>query len=109
MSGWSNNDAWGSNDAWSTAQTSDPISKPAPPQASSGDFGWSGGSLANQSIVPGGGGGFNTSSGPPKVTADEDFGGWSSAAVPTTNVAPGPAKPTAGFVTSEDLFSNVWE
>jgi stromal membrane-associated protein len=108
MSGWSNNDAWGSNDAWSSAKTSPPIAKPAPPRASTGDFGW--GNLASQSIVPGGGGGFTPAShGPPKVTADEDFGGWSSAAPPTPAAGPGTAKPATGFAASEDLFSNVWE
>jgi len=114
MSGWANTDAWGSNDAWgSAAKTSPPISNPAPSQTSAGDFGgWgsSGASLANQSIVPGGGGGFNTAShAPPKVSADEDFGGWSSAAPVTPAVGAGPVKPASGFAASEDLFSNVWE
>jgi len=108
ISGWSNSDAWGSNDAWSTSEVAPPTAKPAPPiQASSNDFGWgNSGSLANQSIVPGGTGGFNTANKPPKVSADEDFGGWSSATQPTP--APG-AKPATGFAASEDLFSNVWE
>jgi stromal membrane-associated protein len=112
LSGWNNTDAWGSNDAWSSAKTSPPLSKPAPMQTGSGDFGWGSGgtSLANQSIVPGGGGGFSPASrAPPKVSADEDFGGWSSAA-PVTPAAGAPrAKPASGFATSEDLFSNVWE
>lgn len=112
-SGWgSNNDAWGSNDAWSTAKTSPTLSKAAPPQASSGDFGWGSttGSLANQSIVPGGSGGIAAAThGPPKVTADEDFGGWSSAAPVTPGAGTVPAKPATGFAASEDLFSNVWE
>lgn len=50
-----------------------------------------------------------------KVTPDEDFGGWSSAA-PVTPAASNPPpvqnKPTGGGQfggTSEDLFSNVWE
>lgn len=107
-SGWgSNNDAWGSNDAWSSAKTSPPVI-PAPQQTNLGSFNWgSGGSLANQSIVPGGGGGFSTAShAAHKVSADEDFGGWSSAA-PATPATSG--KPATGFATSEDLFSNVWE
>ena len=112
MSGWGNDD-WGSNDAWGAAKTSPVMSKPAPPQASTGDFGWGSGgtSLANQSIVPGGGGGFSTASAaPPKVTADEDFGGWSSAA-PVTPGAGTQPKPATGFsgAGGEDLFSNVWE
>ena len=105
--GWGNTDAWGSNDAWSIAQSSPPIAKAAPPQTSSGDLGWGSGGLANQSILPGGGGGFAPAShAPPKVSADEDFGGWSSAA-PATPAAG--TKPATGFATNEDLFSNVWE
>ena len=107
--GWgSNTDAWGSNDAWSSAKTSPPLTAP-PAQTSSGSFNWGGsGSLANQSIVPGGGGGFNTGHTAPKVSADDDFGGWSSAA-PVTPAASAPGKPATGFAASEDLFSNVWE
>lgn len=118
MSGWNNSDAWGSNDAWGapvSAAKATPHVTPAPPlQSSSNDFGWGSSGLANQSIVPGGGGGFSpTSAAPPKVAADEDFGGWSSAApvTPGAGTASTPAKPAAagGFNTSEDLFSNVWE
>ncbi|KAL3421789.1 hypothetical protein PVAG01_05945 [Phlyctema vagabunda] len=111
-SGWgSSTDAWGSSDAWSTPAEKSPNNKPLPPvQASSGDFGWgsTGGSFSNQSIVPGGAGGFSTTGAAPKVSADEDFGGWSSAA-PVTPAASNPAKPAAGFGGSDDLFSNVWE
>jgi stromal membrane-associated protein len=108
-SGWGNNDAWGSNDAWSSAQTSPPVSIPAPLQTNSGDIGWGSGGLANQSIVPGGGGGFAPASqAAPKVSADDDFGGWSSAAPVTP--ATGTGKPATGFGgANEDLFSNVWE
>jgi stromal membrane-associated protein len=109
ISAWSNNDAWGSNDAWSTAKPTPSATKPAPPQASTGDFGWgTGASLASQSIVPGSGGGFaSASNGPPKVSADDDFGGWSSAAAPAASTTQ--KKPATGFATGEDLFSNVWE
>ena len=108
-SGWGN-DAWASNDnAWATpAQASPPVNKP-PPQTSSGDLGWGSGGFANQSIVPGDGGGFvAANSAPPKVSADEDFGGWSTAA-PVAPASKGPAKPATSFAASEDLFSNVWE
>lgn len=115
LSGWNNTDAWGSTDAWNNTyaaptKVSPPISKPAP-SAQTNSFGWgSGGSLANQSIVPGGGGGFSpATSGPPKVSADEDFGGWSSAAPVTPGASTTVAKPATGFASSEDLFSNVWE
>jgi stromal membrane-associated protein len=116
--GWGNNsDAWGTNDAWSTpdptpAKVASPT-QPPPPQASTNDFGWGSsgsGSLASQSIVPGGSSGFSTTTTAPKVSADDDFGGWSSAApaTPATGTTSG-AKPATGFAASEDLFSNVWE
>ncbi len=115
LSGWNSTDAWGSTDAWNNSYTtpakvSPPISKPAPP-AQTNSFGWgSSGSLASQSIVPGGGGGFTPATlGPPKVSADEDFGGWSSAAPVTPGADTTGAKPAAGFTASEDLFSNVWQ
>lgn len=110
---WSNTDAWGSNDAWSTAKPSPTVQKAAPVQTSSGTFGWGqgSGSLANQSIVPGGSGGFAPASSgvqQPKVSADDDFGGWSSAA-PVTPAANSQSKPTGGFGGNDDLFSNVWQ
>lgn len=115
LSGWNSTDAWGSTDAWDNsyaapAKVSPPISKPAPP-AQTNSFGWgSSGSLANQSIVPGGGGGFTpATSGPPKVSADEDYGSWSSAAPVTPGASTTSAKPATGFAASEDLFSNVWQ
>lgn len=112
MGGWgSNNDAWGTNEAWgSTAKVTSPVNPP-PPQTNSGSFGWGAGtgSLASQSIVPGGGGGFSTGAHvAPKVSADDDFGGWSSAA-PVTPAANAGSKPASGFGASEDLFSNVWQ
>ena len=109
---WSNSDAWGSNDAWGSTKTSPPVAQ-APVQTNSGNFGWGSGSssLATQSIVPGGNGGFASASNTvqqPKVSADDDFGGWSSAA-PVTPAANTQSKPAAGFGASEDLFSNVWQ
>jgi stromal membrane-associated protein len=66
--------------------------------------------LANQSIIPGGGGGFTPASTiPPKVSADEDFGSWSSTAPVSPSVGATASKPATGFTPSEDLFSNVWE
>lgn len=107
VSGWNNNDAWGSNDAWGAS----PPLNPAPVTQSSNAGGWgSGGSLASQSIMPGVGGGFTAASnGQAKVSADEDFGGWSSAAPAAPAAGNAPAKPGAGFAASEDLFSNVWQ
>lgn len=53
---------------------------------------------------------------PPTVSADEDFGGWTSASVPQTPAAgPGTSHGSklagggGGFGGSDDLFSNVWE
>lgn len=112
MSGWSNNDAWGSNDAWGGTTNSPTVTKAAAPLASPNSLSWGSGgtSLANQSIVPGGGGVFSpASTAPPKVSEDEDFGGWSSAAPVAPGVGATSAKPTHGFAASEDLFSNVWE
>jgi stromal membrane-associated protein len=113
LSGWNNIDPWGSNEAWSSA-ASHPTKATSPVtrlvQSSANEFGrGSGGPLASQSIVPGGGSGFKpVVSAPPKVSADEDFGGWNSAApaIPGSGVT---KKPVGGFTTSEDLFSNVWE
>ena len=111
---WSNNDAWGSSDAWGTAKTSPVVAqRAAPAQTNAGNFGWGSGgnSLATQSIVPGGNGGFTSpppSTQQPKVSADDDFGGWSSAA-PVTPASSTQPKPAAGFGASEDLFSNVWQ
>jgi stromal membrane-associated protein len=42
----------------------------------------------------------------PTVSADEDFGGWTS---PTTQNNTGKPKPASGFGGNDDLFSNVWE
>lgn len=49
----------------------------------------------------------------PSVAADEDFGGWASAAPVSAGPAAGNGnssnKPSGGFGGSDDLFSNVWE
>ncbi|QSZ36297.1 hypothetical protein DSL72_007423 [Monilinia vaccinii-corymbosi] len=109
---WGNTDAWGSSNAWgSSAKTSPSLPKVAPPpQIDAGDFGGWGG-LSSQSIVPGSGGNFNTMASPPKVAADDDFGGWSSAApAPAANATSATGKSAGGFSSGgEDLFSNVWE
>ena len=114
FSSFSNSDAWGSNDAWATPDpvpttTEKPAIKPQPTKLPSSDLGWGTASTSN--------GGFSSagfgSQAPPKVTADEDFGGWSSAAPVSPPVAkppPNNSKPSGGgFGGSDDLFSNVWE
>lgn len=136
FSGFSTADAWGSNNAWATP---DPpaITKAEPPKTNvfptipinNGDLGgWGGSSSSTSGYGSSSGGGGLQAHPAPRVTADEDFGGWNSAAVPTTAPAAAPprapttsavpktiepsvpsgAKPPA-FSASEDLFSNVWE
>ncbi|KAI0969579.1 hypothetical protein F4678DRAFT_164560 [Xylaria arbuscula] len=108
----SDSDVWGGN-AWSNPEPtpsagfkSPSISKPS--VSSSNDFGgWgssTGGSFAQQSIVPGASGGFAPA---PTVAADEEFGGWTSSTGGNTNTGSS-AKPAGGFG-NDDLFSNVWE
>lgn len=112
--GMSGLDAWGSNE-WSApapapAAPAAPVAlAPKSPQqvkAPAADFGWgnSSSSFASTPIVPGAGGGFNPA---PKVTADEEFGGWASSTGPSTSGKPVAAK--SGFGGDEDLFSNVWQ
>lgn len=111
LAGFGDTDAWGSNDAWAapdppSTMAKAPEPKPQPISAPSNDSVWGHSSASN--------GGF-ASQAPPKITADEDFGGWSSAA-PISPQGPKPAsqqpkisKPSAGgFEASDDLFSNVW-
>jgi stromal membrane-associated protein len=113
-------DPFGGNDVWGTPEgssTSFAAPKPAPSFATTkaapvtappNDNGW-----GNSSTATGGFGNASFQPGPPKVTADEDFGGWSSAA-PVSPVAPVPApkasKPAASgnFGGGDDLFGNVW-
>jgi stromal membrane-associated protein len=103
---------WGN--AWGNPEPTPPagLKSPAMPKASAPspgvDFGgWgssTGGSFANQSIVPGTSGGFAPA---PKVAVDEEFGGWTSSTGGNTSNN-GPAKPAGGFG-NDDLFSNVWQ
>ncbi|KAK4643574.1 ARF GAP with effector function(s) [Podospora bellae-mahoneyi] len=95
-SGFSGADVWGGN-AWA----SDEPAKPEPPKATtstSNDFGW--GSFSSQPIVPSASGGFAPA---PKVTADEEFGGWTSGTTSTSTSKP--AVPGG----DSDLFNNVWQ
>jgi stromal membrane-associated protein len=97
---WSGSDVWGGN-AWATAEAPKPAPQPKPAATTvSNDMGWA--SFASQPIVPGASGGFA-----PKVTADEEFGGWTSST--TTTHTSKPSKPAAGLGGNDDLFSNVWQ
>ncbi|KAI9878233.1 MAG: SPARC- modular calcium-binding protein 2 [Pleopsidium flavum] len=110
LSAFSNADPWGSNDAWATPEPApagpkaSAIKPPRTASAATTDFGWA--STNNGS----GSGGFGATSAP-KISADEDFGGWSSAApiTPAANPSTQATKPASGFGGSDDLFSNVWE
>ncbi|KAF1981952.1 ArfGap-domain-containing protein [Aulographum hederae CBS 113979] len=96
IGGMSNMDAWGSNDVWaSNPSTAAAHAKPSPAPAASSDFGW------GSSTTP-------AKSGPAEVTADEEFGGWSSAAPVTPAAGKGQGTGTGGFG-GDDLFSNVWQ
>ncbi|KAJ5825664.1 Arf GTPase activating protein [Penicillium riverlandense] len=104
-------DPWGGN-AWNTP---DPAPEPAPAPAAAP-------SAASMMKVPDtltandiGSGWGAPSKQTPTVTADEDFGGWTSAApvssntmTATSNVSSS-TKPAGGFGGNDDLFSNVWE
>ncbi|KAL2058787.1 hypothetical protein ABVK25_000078 [Lepraria finkii] len=123
-SGFSNMDAWGSSDAWATPEptitTTAPKPKPAAPVKApsipmSSDFSAWGGTPAPSNTQSSFSNGFgSTSQAPPKVTPDEDFGGWSSAAPVTPariNPPPTQSRPSGGGFGGggDDLFSNVWE
>ncbi|TPX10267.1 uncharacterized protein E0L32_001464 [Thyridium curvatum] len=102
---WGGSDVWGGN-AWSTPDTTAaaPSKSPEATKATpASDFNWgssTGNSFANQSVVPGASGGLTTA---PKVTADEEFGGWASSTGSSS-------KPAASFGgNNEDLFGNVWQ
>ncbi|ATY58370.1 stromal membrane-associated [Cordyceps militaris] len=121
--GLSGLDAWGGNE-WATpaAASTPPVPAAAHPAAAavvskpavSSDMGWGGSmsssAFANTAIVPGTGGGFSPA---PKVTADEEFGGWASSTgmdgQTTTTTTTSAAPKAGGFGGDDDLFSNVWQ
>ncbi|KAI9886079.1 MAG: hypothetical protein M1823_002097 [Watsoniomyces obsoletus] len=121
---WSPADPWASNDAWQTGNSTSSstklpvMSSHAPNQPSltatataADDDGW--GAFGETSSIPA----APSMAAPkaPEISADEDFGGWSSAAPapPAKPSAPqtaaGGNKAAGGFGGSDDLFSNVWE
>lgn len=92
----SSNDAWGSSsDAWGDSK---PAASPSAPMPAASNSGW-GSPMASTKIAS------------PQVTADDDFGNWSSAphASSSTGGGAAPAKPAAFNSGNDDLFSNVWE
>ncbi|ROT36258.1 ArfGap-domain-containing protein [Sodiomyces alkalinus F11] len=109
---WGSN-AWGAPDASSSTNAPQASKSSATTASSSGVGGWGGsaalgsGSFADTPIVPGASGGFSAA---PKVSADEEFGGWTSSTGPTTSSGNSAAKPATGsFAGNDDLFSNVWQ
>ncbi|KAJ5595160.1 Arf GTPase activating protein [Penicillium hispanicum] len=105
-------DPWGGN-AWSTPDPApEPALSPAPAVSSMMKVP---DTLTANDIGSGWGAPSPASKPTPAVAADEDFGGWTSAAP----ISPGPTttastttnstKPAGGFGGSDDLFSNVWE
>lgn len=114
-------DPWASNNAWATpdpapapsASKPKPLKSPSVPSATT-DFGW-GASTPSASANNGFAhlDGFAAQAPLPKIAADEDFGGWTSAApvMAGQSTAQQGGKPQGGFGAggSEDLFSNVWE
>ncbi|KAL8736739.1 MAG: hypothetical protein Q9166_000105 [cf. Caloplaca sp. 2 TL-2023] len=112
--GFSNDDPWGSNNAWATPEPSttskSKIESKSPAITTTNDFSSWGNPPATTKSNFGGGSSYKET---PKIAADEDFGGWNSAA-PETPAATKPqtqptTKPSGGFGGSDDLFSNVWE
>lgn len=109
--GMSGADVWGGNE-WATPAPTSPPAAPAQKSPelskvpSGNDFGWgnSSNAFSNTPIVPGATGGFNPA---PKVTADEEFGGWSSSTGGGQTTSGGASK--GGFGGDDDLFSNVWQ
>ncbi|KAL8828026.1 MAG: hypothetical protein Q9170_006777 [Blastenia crenularia] len=113
FSGFANDDPWGSNNAWATPEppttTKPKIEAKSPAITTTNDFSSWGNTMSTSSASGG-----NSMKDPPKITADEDFGGWNSAAPETPAAVNPPAQAATkssggGFGASEDLFSNVWE
>lgn len=103
---WGGNfDAFGTNDAWST-----PLPAQIPSQGT--DFGWnSTTSVASPGATQRASSSFSPGAKVPEVSADEEFGGWSSAAPqsPSSKGIETASRPAGFGAASEDLFSNVWE
>ncbi|PTB39475.1 uncharacterized protein TrAFT101_007740 [Trichoderma asperellum] len=99
-------DVWGGNEWSSGPSTAAPIAQKSPslPKASAPSLGWEGGAFSNTPIVPGSSGGFAPAA--PKVTADEEFGGWASS---TGGASSNVTSNQGGFGGSDDLFNNVWQ
>ncbi|KMU74223.1 hypothetical protein DIZ76_011364 [Coccidioides immitis] len=101
-----NIDPWGGN-AWASTDPSPPTTQPTsmmrvPDTLTANDIGSGWGASSGL-------GGSSAPKPTPTVTADEDFGGWTSAVPTETSTSAPKAKTTGGFSGNDDLFSNVWE
>ncbi|MCJ1478385.1 hypothetical protein MMC13_007065 [Lambiella insularis] len=143
---WGSSDPWANSEPAVMTPQAQSIKSPAASSATASDFGWgntgttpaqsaglgAGGGTGFGGHFPAGSGGFgvqsppvtrgfgSTGRSPPKITAEEDFGGWNTAA-PETPAVPNPPSISPPKVEShgqqrqasftapqEDLFSNVW-
>ncbi|KAJ5548172.1 hypothetical protein N7513_005406 [Penicillium frequentans] len=103
-------DPWGGN-AWDTPEPA-PAPVSSPPAASGASMMKLPDTLTANDIGGGWGMSSAASKPTPTVAADEDFGGWTSAAPVSsgpTSTSNNSTKPAGGFGGSDDLFSNVWE
>ncbi|KAB8073885.1 stromal membrane-associated protein [Aspergillus leporis] len=102
-------DPWGGGgNAWSTPDPAPPVGTSSSSMMKVPD------TLTANDIGAGWGASTSSCKPAPTVAADEDFGGWASAApvsstATTTTNTSAPSKPAGGFGGADDLFSNVWE
>ncbi|ERF72829.1 hypothetical protein EPUS_04264 [Endocarpon pusillum Z07020] len=103
-------DPWSSahdNTAWGT---SEPTPAPSKPKAPTVDIGKPPTHITPNDISSGWGEPITSSQKPgqnPSITADEDYGGWTSASNNQTPTASA-AKPSGGFAGASDPFDNPW-
>jgi stromal membrane-associated protein len=103
-------DPWasgGDNNAWSTP---DPPPQPSKPKAPTVDIGKPPAHITPNDISSGWGEPISSSQKPgqaPAITADEDYGGWTSAS-PTKPSNTAPSKTSSGFGGASDPFDNPW-
>ena len=97
-------DPWSSSND-NTWATPDPA--PAKPNAPTVDIGKPPTRITPNDISGGWGAPISSAKNPPTITADEDFGGWTSASA-TQTPATGPSKSGGGFGGASDPFDNPW-
>ncbi|KAJ5940130.1 hypothetical protein N7516_000298 [Penicillium verrucosum] len=98
-------DPWGGN-AWSTP---DPAPLPGSAALSPASMMKVPDTLTPNDVGHGWGAPSAASKPAPTVAADEDFGGWASAAPVSNPTSTSTNNKSGGFGGSDDLFSNVWE